>query len=459
MLTRAYKMILNNRTAWNVQRLFWYHWRDPQHPAASCSFCGSAGLFSFDRTPKPAYAAFTSFTAETTKPTATITGGPAPGQLTKDPTPTFTFTSNEPGSTFVCRVDGGSLQGLQLAVTRSPTCPTARMCFFVRAIDARRKREPAGRVATSPSTPSPPATPTITATEPASPANDNAPEGDRHRGSRHDREDLQDGGLHRHSGRPRSGAPVQLARDHRLGPRQLDHLVARQGDRRRRQRSRLLGRVAIRRGLDAVGSGRASARQSNSMIGSKPHGSGGNGRQHGTAPSGRAHGGRSGRPTVRLAIALAALGFALFAPSTAGAVRSEFYGIVQGQPFDDTDVQGLQNARVHTIRYLFSWEWVQPRTKNNFNWGTQDKFIGRLANRGSGSSRPSGGTRAGSPAYTARPPLDRPQDTQAWQAFLKAVGEPLRTGRQLLARARSAPGTRTPRRFRSSRTRSGTSRT
>ena len=30
MLTRAYKLVLDHRTAWNIQRLFWYHWRDPQ---------------------------------------------------------------------------------------------------------------------------------------------------------------------------------------------------------------------------------------------------------------------------------------------------------------------------------------------------------------------------------------------------------------------------------------------
>ena len=40
-------MILDNRTAWNVQRLYWFLWRDPD-PNSSfahrCSFCSSAGL-------------------------------------------------------------------------------------------------------------------------------------------------------------------------------------------------------------------------------------------------------------------------------------------------------------------------------------------------------------------------------------------------------------------------------
>src|SRR6187200_2536882 len=77
MLTKAYKAILDHRAAWKIQRLFWYHWRDPQHNQASCSFCGSAGLLNFDRTTKPAYAAFRAFTTDTTKPAATVTGGPA----------------------------------------------------------------------------------------------------------------------------------------------------------------------------------------------------------------------------------------------------------------------------------------------------------------------------------------------------------------------------------------------
>ena len=41
--------------------------------------------------PKPAYDAFTGFTAETTPPVASITGGPSAGSLVNDSTPTFTF--------------------------------------------------------------------------------------------------------------------------------------------------------------------------------------------------------------------------------------------------------------------------------------------------------------------------------------------------------------------------------
>ncbi len=101
-------MILQNRTAWNIQRLFWYHWRDPLDLNATCSFCATAGLVRHDHTKKPAYNTFRGFTAETTRPQATITGGPSFGGSTNDPTPSFTFSSNEPGSTFVCRIDAGA---------------------------------------------------------------------------------------------------------------------------------------------------------------------------------------------------------------------------------------------------------------------------------------------------------------------------------------------------------------
>ena len=54
MLKDAYNVILANRSAWNIQRLFWYHWRDPKARTPSCSFCQTAGLVKFSRSPKPA---------------------------------------------------------------------------------------------------------------------------------------------------------------------------------------------------------------------------------------------------------------------------------------------------------------------------------------------------------------------------------------------------------------------
>ena len=171
-LKRAYKLVLQHRTAWNVQRLFWYHWRDPKNSQAACSFCASAGLLNFDRTTKPAYNAFRSFTADTSKPAATITGGPTNGKPVNNPAPTFKFASSEPGSTFVCST-GGALKACASPFT-PPHLADGTHVFYVRAIDAAGNDSPlAGRYFTVDTRP--PAVPKITSTNPASPANNNAP--------------------------------------------------------------------------------------------------------------------------------------------------------------------------------------------------------------------------------------------------------------------------------------------
>jgi hypothetical protein len=64
-LTASYNMLLANRKAWNLQRVYWFLWRDP--PAGSdfadgCSFCGTAGLYRNNGNAKPALSAFKSFT-------------------------------------------------------------------------------------------------------------------------------------------------------------------------------------------------------------------------------------------------------------------------------------------------------------------------------------------------------------------------------------------------------------
>ncbi len=135
MLRNAYKMILTNRSAWKVQRLFWYHWRDPLHTMASCTFCSSAGLFRNDRSPKPAFAAFKSYSAVSTAPKASITSGPSGGSVIHDPTPTFAFKSSRIGSTFQCRVDGGALKACSSPFTTA-TLSNGGHSFSVRAIDA-----------------------------------------------------------------------------------------------------------------------------------------------------------------------------------------------------------------------------------------------------------------------------------------------------------------------------------
>jgi hypothetical protein len=179
MLSAAYKMILSNRDAWNVQRLFWYHWRDPLNTVATCSFCASAGLLTPDAipdppyyNPKPAYNVFKSFVAETTPPQASITAGPS--RFTKDSTPGFSFASNEAGSTFVCRVDSSAFKPCRSPYT-TPMLSNGNHIFFVRAIDAPGNESQIVWRYFTVDTQAPPA-PRITDTDPNSPANDNAPE-------------------------------------------------------------------------------------------------------------------------------------------------------------------------------------------------------------------------------------------------------------------------------------------
>ncbi len=64
-LTSSFNMLLANRNAWNLQRVFWFLWRDPAPGsdfANGCSFCGTAGLVANNHNEKPALSAFKSFT-------------------------------------------------------------------------------------------------------------------------------------------------------------------------------------------------------------------------------------------------------------------------------------------------------------------------------------------------------------------------------------------------------------
>lgn len=62
LLAGSFKMLSDHREDWNVQRVYWFDWRDPANPEeVMCSFCASAGLLKADRTPKPAYQVFKFF--------------------------------------------------------------------------------------------------------------------------------------------------------------------------------------------------------------------------------------------------------------------------------------------------------------------------------------------------------------------------------------------------------------
>jgi Bacterial Ig-like domain/Bacterial Ig domain len=69
---------------------------------------------------------------DTTAPDTTITGGPT--QTTDDATPTFTFSSSEPGSTFECRVNTGAFAACTSPHTTATLADGAHT-FQVRAKD------------------------------------------------------------------------------------------------------------------------------------------------------------------------------------------------------------------------------------------------------------------------------------------------------------------------------------
>ncbi len=139
LLVSSYRLFLENRKAWNIQRVYWFLWRDAEPGsvfAGYCSICGSAGLLRYNRTAKPALAAFRGFSAETTPPVGSIAAGPIQGSFTKDSTPTFSLASNEAGSTFVCRYDAAPFTACPTPYTRAAPLPNGPHTFHFKAIDA-----------------------------------------------------------------------------------------------------------------------------------------------------------------------------------------------------------------------------------------------------------------------------------------------------------------------------------
>jgi hypothetical protein len=73
-----------------------------------------------------------SFTVDTTAPNTNVTGGP--NGLTNDRTPSFSFNSSEPGSSFQCKVDGGAFGNCSSPRVTS-TLSDGPHTFSVRAVD------------------------------------------------------------------------------------------------------------------------------------------------------------------------------------------------------------------------------------------------------------------------------------------------------------------------------------
>jgi hypothetical protein len=59
-LRDAFSALLTHQSTWNLQRVFWYSWRDLDD--AVCAWCGSSGLLSTGLVPKLAWTTYQHFT-------------------------------------------------------------------------------------------------------------------------------------------------------------------------------------------------------------------------------------------------------------------------------------------------------------------------------------------------------------------------------------------------------------
>ena len=89
------------------------------------------------------------FTVDATAPNTTISGGPADGATIGSPTPTYSFSSSETGSTLQCRVDTASFASCTSPKTLS-TLSDGSHTFQVKATDAAGNEDltPASRTVT-----------------------------------------------------------------------------------------------------------------------------------------------------------------------------------------------------------------------------------------------------------------------------------------------------------------------
>jgi hypothetical protein len=60
LLTHAFRLLLEERRRWRLERVIWYTWRD-NDVQPDCSVCRYSGLFTADLQPKPAWARFARF--------------------------------------------------------------------------------------------------------------------------------------------------------------------------------------------------------------------------------------------------------------------------------------------------------------------------------------------------------------------------------------------------------------
>ena len=176
MLNRAYKMILRTAPPGTSSASSGTTGAIRSTSARSCSFCGSAGLLTYDRTTKPAYARSGASRPRRPGPRPTHhRGADATGASSR----TRPRASPSPPTSPARPSSAGRrrhLKRLQLARTRLPPLADGNHAFFVRAIDAPGNESPFvwpllhrrhGRPAGTPRSPTPTPTRPPTTTRPS----------------------------------------------------------------------------------------------------------------------------------------------------------------------------------------------------------------------------------------------------------------------------------------------------
>jgi hypothetical protein len=153
----------------------WGHCTSPKAYVSLSDGDHSFDVRATDNAGNTGVAATYAWTVDTTAPTVSIDSGPS--GLTNDSTPTFQFHAGEPAG-FECSLDTGApdFGPCSAAGSHAPAAPLADgpYAFRVRATDGAANQGTATRSFTV-DTAAPPA-PELTASLPASPANDNSPE-------------------------------------------------------------------------------------------------------------------------------------------------------------------------------------------------------------------------------------------------------------------------------------------
>ena len=118
-----------------------------------------------------------SFTVDTAAPNTQVDSGPQ--GPTNDPTPSFGFSATGGAQSYECRFDSGSFgpcSGPGDTHTASPQLSDGAHTFEVRATDSAQNTDPTPASRSFTVDTAAPATPSLTDTDPDSPANDNNPE-------------------------------------------------------------------------------------------------------------------------------------------------------------------------------------------------------------------------------------------------------------------------------------------